>query len=426
MEVLILQALRDKRRFTTLSHAVPTDMVSQETAALLTWYNAYFQTYTEHTYVDSECLRSLIMTRGQSLGKEAVELILRLAAEIDRPEDKGAIEGIVARLYELDFSGRAGALITKYNQNEEVDLVFELSQLANKARRDMVEGSGASWLQKSLADCLAADSEEGGLQLTSIPALQQSIKGLVTGDNIAIAAPTDKGKTSLVCRITHDLHVQGIRLYPNRPMLYLVNEGKEERIKIRMYQTALGVDRMGLHEMDRLGVAERRVADLWGDLDSVRIVSVHGKSIAQVMSIVQQHNPYMVVTDMTGRIRSTSNRGGMNDISQLEEVWNIMREEATLQDFLHIGTVQVSAEGFDMLFPPLSAMQNSKTGIQTTLDLAIMMGALRDPQFANLRGISTPKNKLSRSGMKGEVQATVMFNGHNNTWVQEGGAIPIP
>lgn len=427
MEVLILQALRDKRRYLSLSHAVPTDMVSVETAALLTWFRAYFDTYPEHTRVDTECLRSLIMTRGAALGKEAVSLILRLAAEIDRPEDKSAIEGILTRLYELDFSGQAGALLTKYNRNEEVDLAFEMQQLANKTRRAMVDGSGASWLQKSLAECLAADSEEGGLQLTSIPALQQNIKGLVTGDNIVVAAPTDKGKTSLVCRFAHDLHVQAVRLYPGRPLLYLVNEGKEERIKIRMYQTALGVDRMQLHEYVRLGVVDSMVAKLWGDLDSVRIISIHGKSVSQVMNIVQQHNPYMVITDMTGRIRATTNRGGMNDISQLEEVWNILREEATLQDFLHMGTVQVSAEGFDMLYPPLSAMQNSKTGIQTTVDLAIMMGALRDPQFNALRGLSTPKNKLARSGAKGEVQTDVTFNGHNNTWQQQGGVlVPAP
>lgn len=101
--------------------------------------------------------------------------------------------------------------------------------------------------------------------------------------------------------------------------------------------------------------------------------NIHGKNVSQVEQIIEHFNPYVVVTDMTGRIRSVSNRGGgANDIQQLEEVWNGMRELAAIHDFLHMGTIQVSAEGFDQLFPALSAMQNSKTGIQTTLDLCLM------------------------------------------------------
>ena len=145
-------------------------------------------------------------------------------------------------------------------------------------------------------------------------------------------------------------------------------------------------------------------------------MNVHGQSIAQIARIIEAHKPYCVITDMTGRIRATGNTAGMNDISQLEAVWNSMREMAAIYDFLHIGTVQVSAEGFDMLYPPLSAMQNSKTGIQTTLDLCIMMGALVNPTAQFLRGISTPKNKLARSGANGLVQFEAVFNPNDNTW----------
>lgn len=103
-------------------------------------------------------------------------------------------------------------------------------------------------------------------------------------------------------------------------------------------------------------------------------------------------------------------------MAQLEEAWNTMRELAAMQDFIHIGTTQVSSEGMDMLFPPLSAMQNSKVGIQTTLDLCIMMGALNNPEVQNLRGISTPKNKLARTGCSSTNQLEVYFTPEENKW----------
>lgn len=87
-----------------------------------------------------------------------------------------------------------------------------------------------------------------------------------------------------------------------------------------------------------------------------------------------------------------------------------------IQQYAHMGTVQVSAEGFDMLYPPISALQNSKTGIQTTLDMCIMMGALVNPTAQFLRGISTPKNKLARSGANSLVQFEAVFNPNDNTW----------
>ena len=69
-----------------------------------------------------------------------------------------------------------------------------------------------------------------------------------------------------------------------------------------------------------------------------------------------------------------------------------------------------------MFHPPLSAMQNSKTGIQTTLDLALMMGAKNDQMYQNIRGISTPKNKLARSGQNSLQKFEVNFHPQENKW----------
>ena len=418
MDLPILQALRDKRRYKSLLHAVPVEMLSTETQVLLQWYAAYWETYPEHTRVDSQFLQSLIKVRCVGIDQTQVALAIQLAQRaLDVPEDKQAVDGLVSRLYELDFSGRAGAVLAAYSRGEEIDLAFEIQQLATATRRAMVEGQQASWATASILDCLAEDSDDGGLQWTSFNQMHMMMKGLHIGDNVAIAAPTDKGKTSLLCRFAVDFQRQAKTLYPGRPLLYLVNEGRQERIKIRMWQTELGMNREQMFYAATNHGVDHLIEEAWGGTDMIRIADVHGKSLPQICNIISQHNPHMVITDMTGRIRAPSNKGGgMNDIGQLEEVWNGLREDAVIQQYAHMGTVQVSAEGFDTLYPPLSAMQNSKTGIQTTLDLCIMMGALVNPTAQFLRGISTPKNKLARSGANGLVQFEAVFNPNDNTW----------
>lgn len=399
-----------------LQHAVPQAMLTPETQVMMQWFSAYYTAFPEHSDINMDELATLVRLRSGNSTPEQIGITLHLVDMLRAEVSNSTLQGITAQLVELDLSGKVGALVTQYNNGEEIDLAYEVLMLAQGARRQMMEGVKASWENRDIMDLLAEDADEGGLQWISFAPLQRALKGLQIGDNVGVAAPTDKGKTSLLCRLAVDMQSQGKVLYPGRPTLYLVNEGTAARITTRLYQTAAGLTR---EEMWALGGDKLRehYINAVGGLDMIRVVNVHGKNMAQVANIIDRHNPHLVITDMTGRIRAASNKGGaMNDIGQLEEVWNDFREQAVLLEFAHMGTIQVSAEGFDMLHPPLSALQNSKTGIQTTLDLALIMGAYNNLAQANIRGIHTPKNKLGRSGQNSQVQFECVFDPKINQW----------
>lgn len=419
MDVNILSAMMDRRRFQNLRHAIPEQMISPETTGMLRWFQAYWSAYPEDQTLNVDNLVSLIRLRAQGQDSNTVGLTLALADALRKPVPEAVIRGINAQLIELDCAGKAGAVLSRYNNGEDVDLSFELMMLARTARNSLADGDKPQWESCPIHEYLEDDTDDGGIILDAIPELGRNIKGLRGGDNIAVAAPTDKGKTSFLCRIAVNSAAQA-KQQPDiagRPLLYLVNEGKGSRIVTRLYQTATRLPRSKMVELARERKLEPLYTAVVGALDAIRVVPIHGKNISQVMRIIEQHKPYAVISDMTGRIRAMSNKtGGMNDIGQLEEVWDGMRELAAIYDFWHLGTIQVSQEGFNMLYPPLSAMQNSKTGIQTTLDLAIMMGALSAPEAAYLRGISTPKNKLARSGCPSENKVQVIFEPEVNEW----------
>lgn len=418
-DVLLLHAIREKQRYKALRPSVPDEMMSPETQNMLLWFEAYWQTYPDATRVEVDPLVAMIKLRCGNASPDAVAITLHVAESLRTEPNTDAVMGVANTLYERNLSGRAGALLANYNGGGEVNLAYELQALAMEAKKEFQSGGVSSYADGPIEKYLLEDADEGGLVLDCFGTiLAERIKGLRTGHNIAIAAPTDKGKTSVMCAVATSIARQAKTLYPGRPLLYLVNEGQAERILPRMWQTALQIKRQKMYEMSNAGLLVPAYEKIVGLQSNIRLKNIHGKNIAQVEQIIEHHNPYCVMTDMTGRIRAVSNRGGgANDIGQLEEVWNGMRELAAIHDFLHVGTIQVSGEGFEQLYPPLSALQNSKVGIQTTLDLILMMGAVSS--LPDTRGISTPKNKLARAGHNSLTQFMTLFEPEVNTWTMQ-------
>ena len=124
MDSLLLHALSNKQRYNSLKHVVPQGMVAPDTLALMQWYGAYFGAFPERDAVDVDELQSLVRLRSAHSAPESVQITLHLIEQLRQKPDDNAINGILGQLYELDLSGRAAALIEKYQRGDEVDLAY--------------------------------------------------------------------------------------------------------------------------------------------------------------------------------------------------------------------------------------------------------------------------------------------------------------
>lgn len=423
-DLIILKALANKKHFTGVYDAIPKDMLDPLTNELLREYAKYFNRYIGCDSIDYSVLSTSIrLHSGENARPELLLLIDTLQKTDVTPE---VLENVANQIEELAFSGKLGNLLTRYNKGEDVDLTYEVQLLANETRERMEVLSQKKWADGDILTYLEEDADDSGLQFTTFNTLHSNLKGLHTGHNIAIVAPTDKGKTSLLCRLAVDFASQAKDLdeYKNSCILYLVNEGLAETITPRIYCTACAMTRDEALQEARNGTLVDKYIKVVGKRDAIKLVNIHGMNVSQVAKIIEAHKPYLVITDMTGRIRANGNTKGMNELQELENVWNSIRELSAMLKFIHIGTIQVSAEGMDNLYPPLTAMQWSKVGIQTTLDLCIMVGALLNDANPDLRGISTPKNKLARSGCRAENKFEVIFDPELNRWI-DGSSAPL-
>ena len=425
MDNLLLHALSKKQRFNSLRPVVPQGMIAPDTSALLQWFAAYYAAFPERDVIDYDELESLVRLRAGNASPESFAVTLHLIQKLHVQPDDTAITGILGQLYELDLSGRAGAMIERYNRGEEIDLAYELSKLSTTAVRAKSQASPTDFIDTSIDDLLLEVANDSGLKFRWSSALREHILGLQGGASIAIAARPDKGKTSLISKIITDFAPQVVQRYEGkRPILWLNNEGSGKRIIPRIYQSALTLDLNGIIALSNRGeLIPAYTAAIGGVPDLIRVKDMHGASLAQIEQVIEANNPSVVIADMLGNFRLGSAGGSGNKAEAIEQIWQEWRELMVRYDCIGLATIQISVEGGNMLYPPYSALKDSKTGVQGATDVILMLGSLDNPDAATMRGLSSPKNKFAVSGKPSCFQSPLYFNGATCDF-QDGSDVP--
>lgn len=413
MDQLLLKALASKQRYRSLIHVVPNGMISQDTQVVLAWFGAYYSAFPEREHVVVDELVSLVRLRSGNASAEQVAITVHLVEQLRHPIDEAGLRGILGQLHELDLSGRAGALIARYNAGDEVDLAYELNKLSAHAVRCMAQSAPDDYIDTPIHELLSEIENDSGIKFRRIALLRENLAGMQGGASIAIAARPDKGKTSLIASIITDFAPQLPAIFgEGRPILWLNNEGSGKRIIPRVYQAALQLDLNEIIKLSNCGeLVPRYTAAVGGTADIIRVKDMHGASLAQVEQVIESVRPSVVVFDMLANFRLSGQANGSNKADAVEQMWQEAREMAVRHDFISMATVQISAEGGNQLYPPYSALKDSKTGIQGATDVILMLGSLDNPDAQTIRGLSTPKNKFAVAGKQSYVQGEVYFDG---------------
>ena len=386
-----------------------------ETHSLLKWLKSYYKAQPSAQQVSTDDLLTYMQFKqvpaeALAIAEAQLRTIRPLTPEATTVYSKALTQNLVA--------AEMREALRKFELDE-----LDLEQKYPALFEDFVNPDSAVEWETDVVGAVQRELEDYGWNLNFLP-FGEALRGVRRGHNILVAAPTDMGKTWFLCRMA--VHLLGqileewreqLKENPEaklRPILFATNEQAADIILTRAVQTVLC---KSLHELADLPNLREIYAEHVPD-EALRIQNVHGQSAQQVAALAAKYNAQVLITDMTQRCGWTGGYG--SEHQDLEAVWNYFREQAILKDFLHIGTSQISIEGHDQLFPPLTALKQSKTGIQNTVDLAIYIGARTgtDAVYEKLRGISTPKNKLQRAGFRRYNTAQVQVQFETNTWNQ--------
>lgn len=408
-DVLILKALSQARNYKSLHSAVPVGALSVPAQSLLKWYPVYFKRFPEHESIDWDAFGSLIVLESAA-GDEQAAIIRRMMQQVQRVNDDVSTSGVLESLMTRALVGKAGAVLEAYNAGEEIDAVEQLHALARETRTRLAQTVDVQFIDDDIGELLAREGEDNGIKLPT-QGLKDHVKGLLGGATIAIGARPDAGKTSFLAAVC----VEAAKQIPShfgsqRPILWLNNEGDGRRIVPRLYQAALNYDFTELVKASNEGRLVQEYAEAVGDKHAIRVMDMHSASLAQIEQVIERTRPAIVVYDMLANFRYDGERAGGNKTDGIEQRWQQVRNMAVEYDHIGIGTIQVSADGDDMLFPPMAALKDSKTGVQGATDIIILLGKRNDPSLNNIRGISTPKNKFQMPNRPGHVRIEVGFD----------------
>lgn len=404
MDKLLVATLSNRSRYKALAKSVPHDDIGTSTSWLIKSFGAYFDKNPESQDVDFAVLETMARLKLEHQDSAPViALIAQASKVIVSPEQ---IQNTTQQLLERGYASLAASLINRYQDGEDIDLSHEMYKHTMAVRKQLGTAAETMFREPDIHEILAEQARDEGLKFRQT-CLQEYMKGLMPPLSVAFCAGVDSGKTSFLADALTYMAPQAEKLWPGRPIIWFSNEGVVREIWPRLYSSALGLTADKLAKIK----AEKLYADfgkaLGGDRHKIKMKDAHGWGLAQVAGVIEELKPIIVVFDMLANFKLP---GVEKKHEKLETLFQEVREMAALHDFIAISTVQFSAEGYDLLYPPGTALKDTKIGVQGALDIQINMGKLNDPAYVNTRGLSLPKNKRKVIGKPSSMQAEVTFD----------------
>lgn len=404
MNNIMLAVMADRSRYKALISAVPMDAMGTQTKWLLESYGTFFTRNPEAKAVDFEVLRTYV---AMKLEGEAAAPTLKLISAAEKAKaTPQQVDDVVKMLYEKQYSGNLARLINEYEDGKEVDLTAETYSLTMGVRKLLGSSVTNLFKEPDIHDLLKKQAADYGLKFRQV-SLQTHIKGILPPINIAFCAAVDSGKTSWLADALTFMAPQCVKMFPDRPIIWLSNEGVTDEIWPRLYSAALEQNGTSMAKLTEKELYSKYEQAIGGNRRLIKLLDIHGWNMAQIAGLIEEMNPIIVVLDMLANVKTNDGDKKHEKMESLNQEW---RELQALHNFIGIGTVQLSMEGYNMLYPPGTALKETKVGFQGALDIQIMMGKLYDQNQSQLRGFSIPKNKRKVVGRPGDCQAEVFFD----------------
>lgn len=428
IDLALLRILKYRDRYDRLYGMVPQYALDDKTKIILKDFGLYFEEFPEHSQIDTEYFPTWFFGfRHKKLDDEKQTLYRKLFHSIQVDADEHTQSGIVDRMLELGYATRCANLLSQYNDGEEVNLLRALEDLTETHKTQIQRKLRIPWINDPIEELLEADEHDHGLHWR-LEALNTSMRALRPGDFGVVAARPDAGKTSFFAsEVTHmvsqfpDVYSDGA----TRNALWFNNEGPGWKIVTRSYQAALNKTTKELIQMKNNGTIVPAYREACrGRIDAIRILDVHDYWSHDVVEIVEQSRPGLIIFDMIDNIKFGGMQGAPRTDQVLEQMYQWARILGVRYDCPVLATSQISNEGDGLQFPTLGMLKDSKTGKQGASDFQLMIGKTNDPCMQLSRFLSLPKNKLHKEGGDKDPRVEVYFDalrGRYNMPTENGG-----
>ena len=395
LDVRLLQALRTRTAYNRLRAFIPQQALEPATKVLLADFGLYFEKFQEHSEIDYETFMSWFETFRHPDQKPEGRALMRnlMRRTLSEEAPSGTTDVLLHELHELRLAHITQAAVLKWNEGELTTPIGDVLKAALEEYKIAVGVSEDVWVRPDMDALLAEEFNMQGIQWP-MPEISTCIRPLRAGDFGIVAARPDRGKTTWMSYLVTTFSNQ---LPPNRPIVWLNNEGPGRRIYLRLYRSALRTNLAGMMKLNEEGQLHAAYNAAVGGAERIRVLDIHNMNTAQVDSLLELHDPGIIVYDMLDNIRWAGVQAPRQDLIA-EDLYQWARERSVKYDCIGICTSQVNGAGDGMLYPQQNMLKDSATTKQGACDFIMMLGASNDPGLEGVRGFSMPKNKLRKDG----------------------------
>ena len=217
-----------------------------------------------------------------------------------------------------------------------------------------------------------------------LSALNQMLGSLRKGDFGVIFARPETGKTTFLASETTYMAEQLEE--DSGPIIWFNNEEQGNKVKLRCYQAALGLNMTKLFS-NLAGNRDAYMAKTKGKHKIFDAGIIHKSTVEQVC---KQFKPSLVIFDQIDKITGFNN--DREDL-RLGQIYQWARELAK-EHCPVIAVCQADGTGEGQKWLTMANVANAKTSKQAEADWIVGIGKIADAGYENLRFLHASKNKL--------------------------------
>jgi replicative DNA helicase len=419
-ELSVVKMLVTRDSWTKLKGAIPRSGLDEMTKNVVLRISDYYKAFPEVKSIVPEQFTSWYFGTVKIDASPELKAKWGMILEnMQKPISPEIEAGLFDSLLQVGTTASIADALNSFAEGEDVDVISVIQHQIDKYKENRKRKVESPIVDNNVLDLMDDMANLKGIKWRE-PYINEHIRPMIAGDFIGVAARPDKGKTSFITDNGSFFASQVEEIFgPNRPIMWLCNEGTPRKIWLRMYQSILNMSmtELGKFRRDKCKGNDEKFLDAVfskiGGRDNFLIIDAHKLSNTDIEEMVDKHNPSIVIYDMIDNINFNGSNvhGGTRTDQVLESMYQWARELAARTSHIAIATSQISGEGEGEAFPALSMLKDSKTGKQGTFDTLLMIGAVHTNGMEDIRFLSTPKNKLRVDGSPSNMKIQVVFDG---------------
>lgn len=394
--------LKSRPTFDRFEGAVPKHLLEEDTRLIIDdlreWYRNHQQSEGLTTPEEVQDFWSWMkLTRHANRPKDKMDLMKQFIGRALRDDTREQANEILKVLTLRDWAGKIAEKADRYSTGDVgFDLFEELYTDVDNAKLEAgIHDRHDHEVRDSLEDILAEyDDLANGLHWRS-PNLNMAIGPIRQGDLVVTAAFVDTGKSTWLA--SESTYMASQLVGTNQKVLYLNNEERGRKVKLRLWKAALG----WTHEQIANDV--RKARELWrekmGGTFEDRFVLVDNARITpgMIRRKLREYDIGLVVVDQAYKVR-VSKRGQDDKLGALQDTFEYFRGIAK-EHCPVIAVHQARGDANGEPYIEMHQLAGSQQALQGEADAIITLGrTLGDEDSDEARYIYVPKNKMETPG----------------------------